>query len=133
MKNSSEISIVIPVYNEEGNLPELCKRLKIVLENELQVTYEIIFVDDGSKDNSWNIIEDLHNQNKCVKGIKFSRNFGHHIAITAGMDYSKGDSVILMDADLQDRPEEIPKLYQKYNEGFDVVFGVRNERQHSFF
>lgn len=127
-----ELSIVIPVYNEEGNLPGLYIRLINVLENELKTTHEIIFIDDGSKDNSWNIIKDLHKKNANVKGIKFSRNFGHHIAITAGMDYAKGDSVILMDADLQDQPEEIPKLYHKYKEGFDVVFGIRKERQHSF-
>ena len=72
-----ELSIIIPAYNEEGNLPELYKRLINVLENELHVTYEMIFVDDGSKDNSWDIIENLRNRNKCVKGIKFSRNFGH--------------------------------------------------------
>jgi len=126
------ISVIIPVYNEEDNLPELSKRLLNVLENNLQATYEIIFVDDGSKDNSWKIIEELHMQNELVKGIKFSRNFGHHIAITAGMDYSKGESVILMDADLQDQPEEITKLYNKYKEGFDVVFGFRKEKQHSF-
>ena len=132
MKKTPDISVIIPVYNEQGNLPELYKRLINVLENELQTIYEIILVDDGSKDKSWNIIEDLHNENSNVKGIKFSRNFGHHIAITAGMDYAKGDSVILMDADLQDQPEEIPKLYKKYKEGFDVVFGIRKEKQHSF-
>ena len=129
---NKRISFVIPVYDEEGNLPELYKRLINVLENELQTTYEIIFVDDGSKDSSWKIIEELHKQNENVKGIKFSRNFGHHIAITAGMDYSRGNSVILMDADLQDQPEEIPKLFKKFQEGFDVVFGIRKEKQHSF-
>ncbi len=128
-----DISVVIPVYNEEGNLHELHRRLKAVFENELQITYEILFVDDGSKDKSWSIIEELYNNNTNVKGIKFSRNYGHHIAITAGMDYSKGKSVLLMDADLQDQPEEIPKLYKKHIEGFDVVYGIRNERQHSFF
>ena len=132
LKNAIEISVVVPVYNEEGNISGLYKHLKNVLENELHVTYEIIFVDDGSKDASWEIIENLHKEDSNVKGIKFSRNFGHHIAITAGMDYSNGNSVILMDADLQDQPEEIPKLYKKYKEGFDVVFGIRKERQHPF-
>ena len=131
-KQKLNISIVIPVFNEEENLLELHKRLKYVLENELRLTYEIIFVDDGSKDQSWSIIEKLHKNNHNVKGIKFSRNFGHHLAITAGMDYAKGNSIILMDADLQDQPEEIPKLYNKYKEGYDVVYGIRKERQHSF-
>jgi len=132
LEEKIEISIVIPVYNEEENLIEIHKRLKNVLENVLRTSYEIIFVDDGSKDNSWKIIEYLHTENINIKGLKFSRNFGHHIAITAGMDMAKGDSVVLMDADLQDQPEEIPKLYYTYMNGYDVVYGIRKERQHSF-
>ncbi len=127
-----DISIIVPIYNEEGNLQELYKRLTHVLEEQLRITYEIILVDDGSKDRSWLLINELHTRNSNVKGIKFSRNFGHHIAITAGMDIAKGKAVILMDGDLQDQPEEIPKLYQKFLEGFDVVYGVRQERKHSF-
>ena len=124
-----QISVVIPVYNEQENLSELYRRLKTVLEENLQVTYEIIFVDDGSKDNSWTIIEDLHDHNKAVKGIKFSRNFGHHIAITAGIDHTHGNFVVLMDGDLQDPPEEIPKLYEKSKEGYDVVCAIRKTRK----
>lgn len=132
MHSKIEISIVIPVYNESENLIELHKRLKYVLENEIKTNYEIIFVDDGSKDDSWKMIEFLHTENVNIRGLKFSRNFGHHIAITAGMDMAKGDSVVLMDADLQDQPEEIPKLYSTFINGYDVVYGIRKERQHSF-
>ena len=128
-----EISVVIPIYNEEGNLAELYRRLKDVLNDELHVTYEIIFVDDGSVDNSWHIIEDLHKQNSSVKGIKFSRNFGHHIAVTAGLDCCKGDCVVLMDGDLQDPPEEILKLYEKFQEGYDIVYAIREIRKDSVF
>ena len=132
MHSKIEISIVIPVYNESENLIELHKRLKYVLENEIKTNYEIIFVDDGSKDDSWKMIEFLHTENVNIRGLKFSRNFGHHIAITAGMNMAKGDSVVLMDADLQDQPEEIPKLYSTFINGYDVVYGIRKERQHSF-
>lgn len=123
------ISVVIPVYNEEENLPELYRRLETVLEEDLQVTYEIIFVDDGSKDSSWAIVERLHNENKNTKGVKFSRNFGHHIAITAGIDHAHGDFVVLMDGDLQDPPEEIPKLYEKSKDGYDIVYAIRKIRK----
>ncbi len=128
MENTT-ISVIIPVYNEEENLPELYRRLKTVLEEKLQETYEIIFVDDGSKDNSWNIIERFHKENPHLKGIKFSRNFGHHIAVTAGLDYCIGKVVVLMDGDLQDPPEEIPKLYVKSQEGYDVVYAIRKTRK----
>lgn len=127
--NSAEISVIIPVYNEEGNLPELYKRLINVLENDLHVTYDIIFVDDGSKDNSWNIIEDLHKQNTKVKGIKFSRNFGHQIAITAGIDKAEGDVAVIIDADLQDPPELIPKMVEKWKNGYRVVYAKRKQRK----
>ena len=123
------ISVVIPVYNEEENLPELYRRLRCVLEQKLKVTYEIIFVDDGSKDNSWNIIEDLHNRNKAVKGIKFSRNFGHHIAVTAGIDNASGEVTVIMDADLQARPEDIPTAFEEYKKGYDVIWAVAEKRE----
>ncbi len=134
-----EFSIVIPVYNEQENIPELYKRLTEVMDTlctsrELSINYyEIIMVDDGSTDGSWEIIKKLHYDDKRVKGINFSRNFGHHIAITAGLDYIKGNTVILMDGDLQDPPEEIPKLYQKFQEGYDLVYGIRQKRNDSLF
>jgi dolichol-phosphate mannosyltransferase len=127
-----EISIIIPVYNEEQNLAELYERLYAVL-NKLGKTYEIIFVDDGSKDRSFKILRSLNQKNKRIKVIKFSRNFGHHIAISAGLNYSKGDTVVLMDADLQDKPEDIPALFSKLEEGHDVVYALRKSYRASFF
>jgi len=124
-------SIIIPVYNEEGNVFELYERLTKVLKT-LNKSYEIIFVDDGSKDTSFELMSRLHGQHSSVIAIKFSRNFGHHIAITAGLDYCKGEAVILMDADLQDQPEEIPKLYKVFKEGYDVVYGIRKAKKHHF-
>lgn len=124
-----EFSIVIPVYNEEENVSELHRRLGTVMER--LGTYEIIFVDDGSSDNSWQIIKDLHERDSNVKGLSFSRNFGHHIAITAGLDHAKGETIILMDGDLQDPPEEIPKLYRKLKEGYELVYGIRKEKKDS--
>lgn len=124
-------SVVIPIHNEEENIPELYNRLTAVMEKQLG-SYEIIMVDDGSKDRSWELIKELHNKDQRVKGISFSRNFGHHIAITAGLDYAKGEAVILMDGDLQDPPEEIPRLYQKFKEGYDIVYGIRKERHDPF-
>jgi glycosyltransferase involved in cell wall biosynthesis len=124
-----DISVVIPVYNEEENLAELYRRLRTVLEETLKVSYEIVFVDDGSKDNSWKIIEGLRDKNHSTKGIRLSRNFGHHTALTAGLDFCKGKAVVLMDADSQDPPEEIPKLYAKFGEGYDVVVAIRKVRR----
>ena len=126
-----KISIVVPIFNEEQNLPELHRRLTLVLPAMVGDSYEIVVVDDGSKDSSWSKICELSAQDSHFKAIKFSRNFGHHIAITAGMDYACGDAVVLMDGDLQDQPEEIPKLYAHYLKGFDVVFGVSKERKHT--
>lgn len=123
----TKLSVVIPVYNEDGNLRELYKRLKNILEDTLNVTYEIIFVDDGSTDDSWQIIEGLHKQNDNVKGIKFSRNFGHQYAIKAGLDRSTSDAVVTMDADLQHPPEMIVDFYRKWREGYKIVQAVRKD------
>ena len=123
-----ELSIVIPVYNEESNLLELYKRLKEVLENDLKVSYEIIFVDDGSKDNSWEIIENLHVQKKNVKGLKLSRNFGHQYALKAGLDsVEKSRAVITMDADLQHPPDIIVDFYNKWKEGYKIIQAIRTD------
>jgi dolichol-phosphate mannosyltransferase len=141
MKNSQtdnpdpEISVVIPVHNEQENILELFERLILVLEGLCgregfaENSFEIIVVDDGSRDNSWNLVQQLHAKDKRLKGLKFSRNFGHHYAITAGLDFAKGNGVILMDGDLQDKPEEIVKLYDKFKEGYDLVYGIRNNRK----
>lgn len=132
---NTEFSIVIPIYNEEGNISELYRRLTVVMdklcsnEGHSLDSYEIIMVDDGSTDRSWQIIKELHAKDPRVKGPSFSRNFGHHIAITAGLECAKGEAVILIDGDLQDPPEEIPKLYNKFTEGYDIVYGIREHRQ----
>jgi len=131
----SEISVVIPVHNEEENIPELCSQLIEVLENLcgrerfIGNRFEIIIVDDGSSDGSWNLIQKFHAKDNRIKGLRFSRNFGHHFAITAGLDFAKGTCVIFMDGDLQDRPEEIVRLYDRFKQGYDLVYGIRNNRK----
>ena len=126
------LSVVIPVYNESSLIDELVKRVKT---NAQLITedYEIIIVDDGSQDNTWNSIENEAKLEKRIKGIKFSRNFGHHYAITAGLHNSIGEWVVVMDGDLQDRPEVIPDLYKKAQEGFDVVFVSRQNRPEELY
>lgn len=126
-----EFSVVIPIYNEEETIPDLYRRLTAVMEK--LGTYEIIMVDDGSTDSSWQLIKEIHETDSRVKGVSLSRNFGHHIAITAGLDSSSGKAVILMDGDLQDPPEEIPKLYEKFKEGYDLVYGIRHVRKDPLF
>jgi glycosyltransferase involved in cell wall biosynthesis len=140
MQNSSpEFSVVIPIYNEEESIPELYGRLTAVMEKLCSDegyaigSYEIIMVDDGSTDFSWQLIKGLHEKDPRVKGISFSKNFGHHLAITAGLDYSKGRAVILIDGDLQDPPEEIPRLYHEFKEGYELVYGIRQQRNDPFF
>lgn len=125
-------SIVVPVFNEEGNVDELYRRLVTTLEG-LQRTFEIVFVDDGSRDGSYAAIERLFLADSRVRAVRFSRNFGHHLAITAGLDAARGEAVVLMDSDLEDRPEVIPELFAKLEEGYDVVYGVRKGRTHSLF
>lgn len=122
------ISIVVPLYNEAESLPELEAWIRRVLE-ESGLTYEIIFVDDGSTDKSWQIVETLAQGNSCVRGIKFRRNYGKSAALHEGFGATKGEVVITMDADLQDSPEEVPALYRMIKEeGFDLVSGWKKER-----
>ena len=122
------VSVVIPVYKAEECLHELYRRLKISLET-ISSDFEIILVEDCGGDRSWDIIQELAQGDPRVKGIQFSRNFGQHYGITAGLDYCNGDWVVVMDCDLQDRPEEIPRLYAKAQEGFEVVLARRGRRQ----
>ncbi len=126
-----ELSVIIPVYNNEDSLLELYKRLTNTVEIKLQLTYEIILIDDGSKDNSWNIIEALCKKNSKVKGIKLTRNFGQHPALMAGLKHARGSGAVLMDADLESPPEDIKKLLVKAREGFDIVHGVREKRKNN--
>lgn len=127
-QTSPHLSIVIPVYKSENCLDELYRRLKAALES-VTPNFEIVLVEDCGGDNSWQMIERLAAADSRVKGIQFSRNFGQHYGITAGLDYCNGDWVVVMDCDLQDRPEEIPRLYAKAQEGYDIVLARRGKRQ----
>lgn len=129
---SVELSIIIPIYNEEGNIPVLYNRLKSVADS-IGVTYELIFINDGSKDASLPLIINLANQDTNVKYINFSRNFGHQIAVTAGIDHCSGNAIAIIDADLQDPPELIQDLYNKMKDGFQVVYARRNSRSGESF
>jgi len=120
-------SVVIPVFNEEAVLLETYKRLSTVMES-IKEPYELIFVNDGSRDRTAEILRDICSRDPNVKLVDFSRNFGHQLASTAGMDYSAGEAVVLIDADLQDPPEIIPQMLCKWREGYDVVYGVRIKR-----
>ncbi|MBM6960420.1 glycosyltransferase [Bacteroides caecigallinarum] len=123
-----DISVVIPLYNEEESLPELQAWIERVM-NENGFSYEIIFVNDGSTDNSWNVIEDLSKKHDNIKGIKFRRNYGKSPALFCGFEKAEGDVVITMDADLQDSPDEIPELYRMITEdGYDLVSGWKQKR-----
>jgi glycosyltransferase involved in cell wall biosynthesis len=128
----AHLSVVIPVYNESSLIDELVKRVKINVKS-ITEDFEIIIVDDGSQDDTWNLIEHEAKSENRIKGIKFSRNFGHHYAITAGLHNSIGEWVVVMDGDLQDRPEVIPNLYKKAQEGFDVVFVSRQNRPEKLY
>lgn len=123
-----DITVIIPVYNEEDNIIMLHERLKSVLD-QLTDQYEMIFVNDGSRDNSMPMIKALSKQHKSVRYIDFSRNFGHQVAVTAGLDMANGDAVVIIDADLQDPPELIIDMYKKMKEGFQVVYAKRKHRQ----
>lgn len=126
-----KLSIVSPIYKGEKMLDELVRR---ITESVTPITneYEIILVNDQSPDDSWNVIKRICKKDKHVKGVNLSRNFGQHYAITAGLSKSSGEWVVVMDCDLQDRPEEIPNLYHKAMEGFDSVFAQRVDRHDTF-
>lgn len=122
------ISLVIPCYNEEEVLGETIKRLKSLCESLQDLNVELIFVDDGSKDRTRELLKNFAEQDNRVRVIGFARNFGHQIAVTAGIDAANGDAVVLIDADLQDPPEVVREMIEKWREGFDVVYGTRTER-----
>jgi glycosyltransferase involved in cell wall biosynthesis len=123
-----DISVVVPVYNEVESLPPLCEWIERVMD-ENQFTYEIILVDDGSRDGSWKVIEALSKKNFRIKGIKFQRNYGKSAALNTGFIRAKGEVVITMDADLQDSPDEIPELYKMIKkDAFDLVSGWKKKR-----
>ena len=123
-----DISVVVPLYNEAESLPELAKWIERVMD-ENKFSYEIIFVNDGSTDNSWEVIKSLQEKNKAIGGISFRRNYGKSPALNTGFARAKGDVVITMDADLQDSPDEIPELYRMITEdGYDMVSGWKQKR-----
>jgi polyisoprenyl-phosphate glycosyltransferase len=123
-----ELSLVLPVFNEEAVLDELGRRLTDFL-GRVGVSWEVVFVDDGSKDKSRSKLFALCREDSRFKLVGLSRNFGHQLAITAGMDYASGACVVVMDADLQDPPEVVAQMLEKHREGFDVVYGVRRKRR----
>lgn len=132
MSEKTRISVVIPVYGCRTALVELYFQLKKVL-SEITENFEVIMVNDASPDNAWATILELATNDSRVKGLNLSRNFGQHYAITAGLDFCSGEWVVIMDCDLQDRPDEILNLYAKVQEGYDIVLAQRQMRQDSFF
>ena len=132
-----QLDIVIPCFNEEAVLKEIYLRIKKILE-EVKVRklingYNIIFIDDGSNDSTFEILEKFFQKDKSVKVLSLSRNFGHQAALSAGFEFSKADAVISMDADLQDPPELIENMLQRFYEGFEIVYGVRDDREQDTF
>ena len=124
----SVYSVVIPCYNEQEVLSETHKRLTKVMQ-DMGESYELVYVNDGSKDNTENILNDLQQSDENVRVVHFARNGGHQIAVSAGLDYASGDAIIIIDADLQDPPEVIPEMAKKWKEGYDVVYGKRASRK----
>lgn len=125
----SLLSIVIPFFNEEEVIQETAKRLIALCQGLGNLKFELIFVNDGSTDNSFELLKNISSEHHEIKVINLARNFGHQIAVTAGIDASKGDAVVLIDADLQDPPEIILAMLEKWRQGFDVVYGTRSERR----
>lgn len=126
-----DISIIVPLFNEDESLPHLAEWIDRVM-NEHHFDYEVIMVDDGSKDNSWKVIEGLHEKNPRYKGVKFRRNYGKSAALNVGFGKAQGDVVVTMDADLQDSPDELPELYRMITEdGYDLVSGWKKKRYDS--
>ncbi len=128
MNDQLHISVITPVYKCKNSLDELYERLNTTLY-KINHNFEIIMIDDSSPDDAWEKILHLSQKDKKVKGIKLSKNFGQHSAITAGLNYAKGKWIVVMDCDLQDKPEEISKLYNKAIEGYDIVLGKRHQRK----
>ena len=132
MTDRPELSVVIPAFNEEPNIGPMYDRLVKALESKID-GLEIVFVDDGSKDATWECIANLAGEDRRVKGLRFARNFGHQAAVTAGVDVASGKAIVLIDADMQDPPEVIPEMIQRWREGFEVVYGKRIAREGETF
>jgi polyisoprenyl-phosphate glycosyltransferase len=123
-----EYSLVVPIYNESENIPELYRRVSVVMDS-LPEQGELILVNDGSRDRSLEMLRDLHEQDQRVCYLSLARNFGHQIAVTAGLQFARGQAVIILDADLQDPPELIPQFLERWQEGYEVVYAQRTRRQ----
>ncbi|MBP9561750.1 MAG: glycosyltransferase [Syntrophorhabdaceae bacterium] len=132
MEDNPYISVLIPVLNEEESLPELNERMVRVME-DMKKPYEIIYINDGSTDKTPYLLERFHRENSKIKVIEFNRNYGQHMALFGGFEYAKGEIIITIDADLQNPPEEIPKLVAKMEEGYEVVGTYRKDRKDSLF
>ena len=124
-----KISIIIPAYNEEESLPYLYERLTKLMDSVTNYEFEILFVNDGSKDNTLKLIKEYRQKDPRISYVDFSRNFGKEIGMIAGLDYAQGDCVIFMDADLQDPPELIPEMIKYWEEGYDDVYAQRKSRK----
>jgi len=132
MTTAFRLSIAIPLYNEESVLPELLRRTRVVLDQVAGGPHEIVFVDDGSTDSTFAILEEAVEQDPRIRVISLSRNFGHQAAITAALDNVTGEAAVIMDGDLQDVPEVIPQFVEKYQQGYDVVYAQRAQRKESW-
>ena len=124
-----KISVIIPAYNEEESLPILKQRMEKLMNSMENYEFEILFINDGSKDNTINIIKEMRQEDNRINYVDFSRNFGKEIAMIAGLDYATGDCAIFMDADLQDPPELIPELVKYWEQGYDDVYAKRRSRK----
>jgi undecaprenyl-phosphate 4-deoxy-4-formamido-L-arabinose transferase len=129
---TAALSVVVPVYNSAPNLPELLRRLEVVLAQEVSA-FEVILVDDGSRDASWEVIRELAAGRPWIRGVSLKRNYGQHNALLAGLDRARHPLVVTLDDDLQHPPEEIPKLLARLREGFDVVYGAPDREQHGLW
>jgi dolichol-phosphate mannosyltransferase len=128
MTDQPELSVVIPVYNEEVNIFPMYERLQAALADHVD-GLEMLYVDDGSADSSWEKISELANRDQRVRGLRFARNFGHQAALTAGVDGARGRAVVIIDGDMQDPPEVIPEMVDRWRDGFEVVYGQRENRE----
>ena len=120
-----KISIVIPMFNEQEVIEKCFERMIAVMESMREYEYEVIVIDDGSRDDTYRIASNIASKNEKIKVLSFSRNFGHQAAVTAGLQFSTGDAVVIIDADLQDPPELIPDMVKLWKDGYDVVYGKR--------
>jgi dolichol-phosphate mannosyltransferase len=126
-----KISLIVPCYNEEAVLPELFRRIASVAP-AWNLDYEVICVDDGSQDRTWELLSAQHQKDARWSGLSFARNFGHQTAVSAGLHYAQGEAVVVLDADLEDPPEEIARLLEKWRDGYDVVYAIRQKRKESW-